>query len=828
MRAMQWTAVLTVGAVAMGLAGSTGPASATEWAHIPRTAVAAPTATAKAKPKATAKARITIRAPRGVPATVVIAGATRRVAAKPAKGTVKATTVTLAAGRYRVQPQPVVSKGRLFVGPTVAVVVRSKGVSRATVRYRAAKSATRLHTTGITRDSIRLAWSGPAAATYLVRRAVGGSPPRTRRSGVLVTTKKRTALDKGLSPGTQYSYSLFSRIKGQWSGPLSAIAGTAAPQRTLTASYVAAPTTLIATRGDILRVETTGAGVRVTLAARSKVPVLGAAVTLPRSKALPGGYLGKVTSISPDGRVLALVAAGLADAFDFYSIDVDDFSGPPAAGIAQAGPVRPLTATPRNRRGRTGRVAGTAVLANCLGGSAGKQISYSPSFQLGGHFEGTINKYKVGWVDVPYGASFDAALTATVTGAMAVQVNAALKCGIPFTPVLTPIATTPVPISFYFTPVAEVAVGGALEMSNIGMTATAGVQFSGSFSLAGAPSFSGGPILTAGPLKPVVTANGTVGLTVGGEVIVGPGAGTPAAGVIAGVGGKMNPLDATFGPLYTSADQRHNLCLKAEAAFTRELNLSAKAWLGSWDISKSVTIDALKGSSAYGGSPWYLPADCDQIPPGPDPGQDVLGDGVQPVEEATTGSADQWGRLDGFAAGQTTWVLSTGRIVDAVGAPSTFASTDMSQPGSSMLSGLIGGLQTFDAASYKVKLIPQGDVLHVKYVFASEEYPEYVGSQFNDVMGVLVNGANCANVPGTSQPVSVNSINAGQNADYYVDNSTGAAGYSTSMDGLTQPLTCDVPVTPGTPVTVEIGVADTSDGVYDSAVALLDQGIWAD
>ncbi len=58
-----------------------------------------------------------------------------------------------------------------------------------------------------------------------------------------------------------------------------------------------------------------------------------------------------------------------------------------------------------------------------------------------------------------------------------------------------------------------------------------------------------------------------------------------------------------------------------------------------------------------------------------------------------------------------------------------------------------------------------------------------------------------------------------------MNSASGAAGYSTSMDGLTVPLTCSVPVTPGQPVTVQIAVADTTDGIYDSAVALVDGGI---
>ncbi len=140
----------------------------------------------------------------------------------------------------------------------------------------------------------------------------------------------------------------------------------------------------------------------------------------------------------------------------------------------------------------------------------------------------------------------------------------------------------------------------------------------------------------------------------------------------------------------------------------------------------------------------------------------------------------------------------------------------------------MSGEPTYDAASYTVTLVPTGSTLHVKYVFASEEYPEFVGSAFNDVMAVFVNGVNCATVPGTNIPVSINTVNDHTNSAYYVDNSTGAAGYATSMDGLTVPLTCSVPVSPGVPVTVKIAVADSSDGIYDSAVALLDKGIYSD
>jgi hypothetical protein len=319
-----------------------------------------------------------------------------------------------------------------------------------------------------------------------------------------------------------------------------------------------------------------------------------------------------------------------------------------------------------------------------------------------------------------------------------------------------------------------------------------------------------------------MVANGQIGLKVGGQVIVGPGAGSSKAGVIAGIGGEVDPVDLTLGAVFPVNDPKFNACAKASAQWTSKLTLTAKAWLGSWDTTAAATL--LDDSKSYFGSPWYLPKDCKDAA---EPGDTVLGGGVTKVDDKVVGGQNQWGYLPGFVPGKKTWVLSTGDIANAVGQPSQFASTDLGLPGDDQLSAF-SGHATHDAVSYAVTLVPTASHLHVRYVFASEEYPEFVGSAFNDVMAVSVNGVNCATVPGTGEPVAINTINAGHNAQYYVDNTTGAAGYGTTMDGLTVPLTCTVPVTIGKPVTVRIAVADASDAIYDSAVALLDQGIWAD
>lgn len=365
---------------------------------------------------------------------------------------------------------------------------------------------------------------------------------------------------------------------------------------------------------------------------------------------------------------------------------------------------------------------------------------------------------------------------------------------------------------------------GNIKINNIGYVVTAGFEASGNIGLADGIGFDANRIATVNPLTPTVTASGSVGFRLGGQVIVGPGAGTKFAGVIAGVNGELYPIDANFGPVFPISDPRFNACLRAQAKLTVSLGVTAKAWLGNWDINETFNPDALEGSFDYPGSPWYYPASCQNAA---DPGGTVLGENVTKISDSVPGGQNQIGYVPGFVPGKQTWVLSTGNIAAAVGSPSSFASTNLGRAGDADLSSL-AGRTTYDAASYSVTLVPAAPVLHVRYAFASEEYPEYVGSSFNDVMAVFVNGVNCAKVPGTNSPVSINTVNASTNSVYYIDNTTGASGYGTTMDGLTKPLECKVGVTVGQPVTIKIAVADASDRIYDSAVVLLDQGIWAD
>lgn len=807
---------------------------------------------------------VTIHAPDGVAANVVLTSINpttvppRRVVTKPAAGTSTTVALSLTTGAYRVSLPLITVDGVAYAGvASRPQVVPTPGIpTPLDVTFTADGGSRDLGATSIGRTSIGLAWKAPAGAQVALRRTAGATPVLTRTAGVAVPTSGAAATDSGLQAGTQYAYSLFTQVKGQWVGPLTVVAGTAPDAGSDKAAYVAPPTTLIARLGDVVSADPTGTGVRAVFGAAVTPPVLGAGVTLPVSDALPGGFLGVVTGLSADGRTVDLTAGGLSDAFDYYDLDTQTFGAAPAAPtatgfsakVAPAGGAQPAavqsaagapvergetppgSASPASAAGAQAAPQPLAAKAAAIGvtckGAGNETVTFKPDVQFAGHLGTKLDKKRFLGVDVPTGASVNMELTATVTGAAKVKVSGSYECSLDL-PKYTKILTLdPVPISLVASPQAALSVGGSTEIDNIGVTATGGFRVNGTMTLKNGPSFQGSVIANATPLTPKITKNATVNLQVGGDVVVGPGAGTSDAGAIAGVRGKLIPLDASFGPQYTEQDSRYNSCLVAKAQLTVGVSLTAKAWLNNWKYSTDITVAGLNGTHPYGGSPWALPTGCDKLPPAGSP-DSLLGPGVTKVDDTVTGGADQWGHVDGFVPGQKTWVLSTGLISNAVGSPGFFASTDLGEPGDDDLSALAGH-PTFDAASYQTTLVPTGSTLHVKYVFASEEYPEYVGSAFNDVMAVYVNGKNCAFVPGTTTPVAINTVNDHTNSAYYVDNATGAAGYGTTMDGLTTPLTCSVPVTPGQPVTVRIAVADTSDHVYDSAVALVDGGIWTD
>jgi hypothetical protein len=150
-------------------------------------------------------------------------------------------------------------------------------------------------------------------------------------------------------------------------------------------------------------------------------------------------------------------------------------------------------------------------------------------------------------------------------------------------------------------------------------------------------------------------------------------------------------------------------------------------------------------------------------------------------------------------------------------------------PGDPDLNGM-AGFDTYDASVLQFDFVPSGSKVTFRYLFGSDEYPEFANSVYNDTFGFFVNGQNCALVPDSNLPVSINTINGGnpvgvnaRNPEYYVDNKYDAVAGSpidTELDGMTTVLTCTAPTTPGQTNHMKLAIADGSDAKFDSAVML--------
>ena len=84
-----------------------------------------------------------------------------------------------------------------------------------------------------------------------------------------------------------------------------------------------------------------------------------------------------------------------------------------------------------------------------------------------------------------------------------------------------------------------------------------------------------------------------------------------------------------------------------------------------------------------------------------------------------------------------------------------------------------------------------------------------------------MNGVNTPLVPGTTQPVSIHTINPTKNPVFYFNNDPSDLGipkYKTAFDGFTAVLTAQGAVIPNVPNRLKLALADTKDSALDSPV----------
>lgn len=160
---------------------------------------------------------------------------------------------------------------------------------------------------------------------------------------------------------------------------------------------------------------------------------------------------------------------------------------------------------------------------------------------------------------------------------------------------------------------------------------------------------------------------------------------------------------------------------------------------------------------------------------------------------------------------------------------------DNNYPGDSDLSALLQArdvndavdANTFDATILEFTFRTEGGNIFFNFVFASEEYNEFVNLPSNDAFGFFLDGENIALIPGTTVPVAINSVNGGNplgtnasNSHLFNNNdpSDGGPFFDIEYDGFTSVFTAQAfNVGTGTH-TIKLAIADTANGAYDSAV----------
>lgn len=218
----------------------------------------------------------------------------------------------------------------------------------------------------------------------------------------------------------------------------------------------------------------------------------------------------------------------------------------------------------------------------------------------------------------------------------------------------------------------------------------------------------------------------------------------------------------------------------------------------------------------------------------------LAGPGVQIINPVITSPANYYSSFSavGTNLGLSDGILlTTGNYSIAAGTNNqNGAATVDNNPGDATLQA-IAGLNTYDAAVLEFDFVPQNDTIAFRYIFASEEYPEFVCSTYNDLFGFFISGPgitgaqNIAIIPGTNTPVAINSVNSGASgananpntpcnlsySNYYVDNTNGT---TIQYDGFTTVLTATAIVVPCQTYHLKIVIADAGDADYDSGVFL--------
>jgi len=219
--------------------------------------------------------------------------------------------------------------------------------------------------------------------------------------------------------------------------------------------------------------------------------------------------------------------------------------------------------------------------------------------------------------------------------------------------------------------------------------------------------------------------------------------------------------------------------------------------------------------------------------------QSLLGSGVTVSNVKFNSSSSIIGNIEGgkqigtFTADQTLFpefAFSDGLIM-------TTGYLDVAE-GPNSEKGATSALQTTYSCPLLQKMEPEGehnnpaalefdfsansDFISFRYIFASEEYPEYVGTNFNDMFAFYITDLttnitkNIAIIPGTTQTVCINNVNINSYSQYYHEVPTNS--YHMQFDAYLSPFTAEATIVPNRKYHMTLVICHLADFAYDSGV----------
>ncbi|HQQ21309.1 MAG TPA: choice-of-anchor L domain-containing protein, partial [Bacteroidales bacterium] len=189
-------------------------------------------------------------------------------------------------------------------------------------------------------------------------------------------------------------------------------------------------------------------------------------------------------------------------------------------------------------------------------------------------------------------------------------------------------------------------------------------------------------------------------------------------------------------------------------------------------------------------------------------------------------------------------IMTTGNISVAPGPNNNTSASSQNTQGipDAQLAALVApySLGSNGASVLEFEFISISGTVSFEYVFASEEYPEYANTSFNDVFAFWVTGPdpvtgnnvsrNIALIPGTNLPVTINNLNHTEYTEYYYSVPSGSPGIQfdaftyvpadSSETGERSGLVARGYVLPCTPYIMKLAIANVSDNILDSGVFL--------